>query len=199
MRNVIFQVLSYFANYTSRNPRIILFSDPVVIIIGCQLVRRETVSELYLGVYYVSSVEAVPTYIPVSSRFQACVCSLTRHQEPSKSTYTHPPKTRYYTHSVSTRVISTNTNITQHIYEVAQGCSRFNVRCLIRCIYLPLQPGSRHSPFTPGGIHKSNKKDRSGRMRRRRDACRYSCLFTRAAAAACPPMSFANLLLFPDR
>lgn len=94
---------------------------------------------------------------------------------------------------VSKYVISTNTRI---LRIPAEGCSRFNVRCLIRCIYLPLQPGSGHSPFTPGGIHKSNKKDRSGR-REEKDTLVVTLVSLRAPRRT--PMSFAHLLLFPDR
>lgn len=46
-----------------------------------------------------------------------------------------------------------------------KGCSEFNVRCPIRCIYLPLQPGSGHGPFTPGGIHKSNEETKEKEKR----------------------------------
>ena len=104
--------------------------------------------------------------------------------------------------NVSLRTLNTFAILRVHISTI-KGRSRFNVRRPIRCIYLPLQPGSRYGPFTPGGIHKSNggetkeKEERGGgggECLARRCQSLLSCLFTRPANS-----SSSHLLSFSGR
>lgn len=117
--------------------------------------------------------------------------SFTCHQELSKYI-----QTRWYTSacnvSLSTHIYTYEYYAYIYVYAI-KGHFRFNVRCPIRYMYLPLQPGSGHDPFTPGGIHKSNKVtvqvEKEGKREGGGEGC-LACRCSRVSLYARPFLAF---------
>lgn len=130
-----------------------------------------------------------------------------RYQELSKYTPTRyvsagnvSPSTYMYTHT-HTRIRAREYYVHTCTCTASATVPRFNVRCPIRCIYLPLQPGSEHGPFTPGGIHKSNKETERETEERKREG-EGECLARRCSRVSlrAPPRCLVVLafIIIPD-